>query len=86
MHLAVKIVGLVVKYEIHTTADVSAAIKLFHVVWRYQEEFKDEIIHLRDFHAIMEFVGNIAKLFEAVALKRSFMKLDCAKLVESEVY
>ena len=45
----------------HITTDAGAAIKFYQVVWNYQEDFKDVIIYLGDFHAIMEFFGTIGK-------------------------
>ena len=57
----------------HVTTDAGAAAKFFHVVWNNPEEFKTVIIHLGDFHALVEFFG-------VSFLKRSFTKQDIARL------
>ena len=46
----------------HITVDAGAAQKFFHVIWNNPEEFRNVIIHLGDFHAMMGFFGNIGKL------------------------
>ena len=45
----------------HITVDAGAAQKFFHVVWNNPDEFNNVIVHLGDFHAMMEFFGNIGK-------------------------
>ena len=45
----------------HITVDAGAAQKFYHVVWNSPEEFKNVVIHLGDFHGIMEFFGTIGK-------------------------
>ena len=40
----------------HISVDAGAAQKFYHVVWNNPSEFGDVIIHLGDFHAMMEFV------------------------------
>ena len=46
----------------HVTADEGAAEKFYQVVWNNPAEFKDVIIHLGDFHGMMEHFGIIGKL------------------------
>ena len=46
---------------IHITVDIGAAEKYYRVLWNNQIEFKDVIIHLGDFHAMLHFFGNIGK-------------------------
>ena len=46
----------------HISVDAGAAQKFYHVVWNNPIEFGDVIIHLGDFHAMMEFFGTIGKL------------------------
>ena len=43
----------------HITVDGGAAMKFFHVVWN--DEFNNVLIHLGDFHAMMEFFNTIQK-------------------------
>ena len=42
-----------------------AAMKFYHVVWNNPVEFSNVLIHLGDFHGMMEFFGNIGKLITA---------------------
>ncbi len=46
----------------HITVDAGAAQRFYHVVWNNPIEFQDVIIHMGDFHAMMEFFGNVGKL------------------------
>ena len=45
----------------HITVDGGAAMKFFHVVWNNPDEFSIVLIHLGDFHAMMEFFSTIGK-------------------------
>eukprot|EP00794_Sanderia_malayensis_P013418 gene13418-14794_t len=45
----------------HITVDAGSAQKFFHVVWNNPDKFNNVIVHLGDFHAMMEFFGNIGK-------------------------
>ena len=45
----------------HFTLDVGAAIKEYHVIWNYQEKWKNVIIHLGDFPGFLTFSGIIVK-------------------------
>ena len=45
----------------HITVDGGAAMKFFHVVWNNLDEFNNVLIHLGDFHAMMEFFSTIGK-------------------------
>ena len=45
----------------HITVDGGAAMKFFHVVWNNPDEFNNVLIHLGDFHAMMEFFSTIGK-------------------------
>ena len=36
--------------------------KFFHVIWKYLDKFHNVVVHLGDFHAIVEFFGVIGKL------------------------
>ena len=47
----------------HITADVGAAEKYYKVIWNNQDEFKDVIIYLGDFHAFMHFFINCGKCY-----------------------
>ena len=47
---------------VHITTDAGAACKFYQVVWNNPEEFKKVIIHLGDFHAMVEFFGIIGKI------------------------
>ncbi len=44
--------------------DAGAASKFYHVVWNNPEEYKRVIIHLGDFHGLMEFFGVIGKIIQ----------------------
>ena len=46
----------------HVTADGGAAEKFYQVVWNNPVEFKNVIIHLGDFHGMMEHFGIIGKI------------------------
>ena len=39
----------------HIPVDAGAAMKFYHIVWNDPVEFKNVIIHLGDYHAMMEF-------------------------------
>ena len=41
----------------HITVNVDVAEK-YKAIWNNPDEFKDVIIHLRDFHAFMHFFSN----------------------------
>ena len=45
----------------HVSADRGAAMKFFHFVWNNPDEFNNVLIHLGDFHAMMEFFSTIGK-------------------------
>ena len=45
----------------HITVDGGAAMKFFHVVWNNPDEFNNVLIHLGDFHAMMEFFSTTGK-------------------------
>ena len=45
----------------HITVDGGAAMKFFHVVWNNSDEFNNALIHLGDFHTMMEFFSTIRK-------------------------
>lgn len=44
--------------------DVGAASKFYHIVWNNPEKFKQVVIHLGDFHGMMEFFGVIGKIIQ----------------------
>ena len=46
----------------HITADCGTAAKFYHVVWNHQEEFKNVIVHLGDFHTMQELFSIIGKV------------------------
>lgn len=46
---------------VHITLDVGAAIKAFHILWNDTDRWKDIIIHLGDFLAVMVFLGVIGQ-------------------------
>ena len=48
----------------HITVDAGAAMKFYYIVWNNPVEFKNVIIHLGDFHAMMEFFAVIGKMIE----------------------
>ena len=45
----------------HITVDGGAAMKFFHVVWNNPDEFNNVLIHLDDFHVMMEFFRTTGK-------------------------
>ena len=46
----------------HITVDAGAAAKFYHVVWNNSTEFKNVLIHLGDFHTMMQFFCIIGKI------------------------
>ena len=46
----------------HVTADEGAAGKFYQVVWNNPVDFKSVIIHLSDFHGMVELLAIIGKL------------------------
>ena len=53
----------------HITVDIGAAEKYYRVLWNKQIEFKDVIIHLGDFHALLHFFGNVRKFVSSSGFK-----------------
>eukprot|EP00795_Rhopilema_esculentum_P007271 gene7271-12958_t len=49
---------------LHITVDAGAATKFNHVVWNNPEEFKRVVIHLGDFHGMMESFGVAGKIIQ----------------------
>ena len=45
---------------VHITLDVGVAIKAYHVIWNYQEKWKN-VIYLGDFHGFLTFFRIIGK-------------------------
>ena len=45
----------------HITEDGGAAMKFFYVVWNNPDEFNNVLIHLGDFHAMMEYFSTTGK-------------------------
>ena len=45
----------------HSTLDVGAAVKTFHVIWNDKDRWSNIIIHLGDFHDFMAFFGSIER-------------------------
>ena len=57
---------------IHITLDVGAAIKAFYVISNQPYKWKDVLIHLGDYHAMMEFFSVVGQFitgsgFEEIA-------------------
>lgn len=74
---------------VQITTDAGAASKFFQVVWNNQIEFKNVIIHFRDFHGMVEFFGIIDKYisgsgFEDVVYQADLCTSDGIKGVLSE--
>ena len=53
----------------HVTVDGGAAMKFFHVVWYNPHEFNNVLIHLGDFHAMMQFFSNIGTFVSGSGFK-----------------
>ena len=53
----------------HITLDAGAAIKAFHVIWNRPSCWRDIIIHLGDFHAMMAFFAVIGRLISNSGFK-----------------
>ena len=45
----------------HIILDLGAAIKTFHVIWNQNEHWRNIIIHLDDFYALIVFFGCVGK-------------------------
>ena len=48
----------------HITVDAGAAAKFFHVVWNNPVKFKRVLIHLDDFHGMLELFSIIGKVVQ----------------------
>ena len=46
----------------HITMDCGAAMKAYHVLWNNPDTFSDVILHLGDFHAMMEIFNIIGTI------------------------
>ena len=62
---------------VHITTDVWAACKFFQVIWNNLEEFENVLIHLGDFHGMVEYFGIIDKImlgseFEDIVYQADF--------------
>ena len=47
-----------IKYS-YVALDVGAAVKAYHVNWNQLDKWSKIIIHLGDFHALLDFFGSI---------------------------
>lgn len=48
----------------HITVDAGAAAKFYHILWNNPKEFDKVLIHLGDFHGMMEFFSVIGKIVQ----------------------
>ena len=55
--------ALNMKYT-HITVDAGAPAKFYHIIWNNPVEFNDVLIHLGDFHGMMEFFSIIGKIIQ----------------------
>ena len=46
------------------TVDAGAAAKFYHIIWNNPVEFNDVLIHIGDFHGMMEFFSIIGKIIQ----------------------
>ena len=53
----------------HITVDIGAAEKYYKVIWNNPEEFKKVLIHLGDFHGMLQFFGNVGKFISSSGFK-----------------
>ena len=68
---------------VHVTADEGAAEKFYQVLWNNPIEFKRVIIHLGDFHGMMEHFGIIGKLVSASGFEDVSIRLIYVPVVAS---
>ena len=72
----------------HITVDIGAAEKYYKVIWNNQEEFKDVIIHLGDFHGMLHFFSNVGKFisssgFQDILFQAGMCSDGCIKKILS---
>ena len=48
----------------HITVDACAAAKFYHILWNNPKEFDKVLIHVGDFHGMMEFFAAIGKIVQ----------------------
>lgn len=48
----------------HITVDAGAAAKFYHIIWNNPKDFENVLIHLGDFHGMMEFFSVIGKIIK----------------------
>ena len=48
----------------HITVDAGAAAKFYHILWNNPQEFNKVLMHLGDFHGMMEFFSIIGKIVQ----------------------
>eukprot|EP00794_Sanderia_malayensis_P010400 gene10400-biopygen7580 len=58
------------------SVDAGASQKFYHIIWNSPVEFGDVIIHMGDFHAMMEFFGTIGKLFSGSGFEEVVYKAE----------
>ena len=52
----------------HITMDCGAAMNVHHVLWNNPNTFSDVILHLCDFHAMMEIFNTIGTIVAEIGL------------------
>ena len=60
----------------HVTADEGAAEKIYQVVWNNPVDFKSVIIHLGDFHGMVELFAIIGKLVSSSGFEDVLYQAD----------
>eukprot|EP00794_Sanderia_malayensis_P002595 gene2595-3007_t len=53
----------------HITVDAGAAAKFYHIIWNNPTDFENVLIHLGDFHGMMEFFSVIGKIIKESGLE-----------------
>ena len=65
VHFSAAKIGSIIKYEIHAHyCGCWNGCKIFHVVWNNLVEFKRVLIHLGDFHGMLELFSIIGKVVQ----------------------
>ena len=49
---------------VHITVDAGTASKFYHIIWNNPVKFKDVLIHLGDFHCMLEVFSIFGKIIQ----------------------
>lgn len=61
----------------HITFDVGAASKAYNMYWNQPEPWSKFIIHLIDFHALMNYFCTMDRIYLGVDSRKRYISLGC---------